>query len=285
MSLRHGLVILSGKFAHQLFTSRSTPGPFNQGSRKRDIAHEAYEEAIQHFKAEFNGKEKALAWIDTLVSMEDLQTTISDMQQKYEANVKYDKARASLHRFSAVTLHYGLALDMFAQQHPEYVSLVWETAKFLLAGVVGHALLVAEYAEALVRIGDVLPRARLGAELYRNDMMRTAAARLYAQLLRFFRAAIEWYSRSGFERAMSAVFRPFECGLKDVVDKIRTCAELMDKIAESSMRIDQRAYNLEIQARLMKIEAWCCRNDQAMGNLTRVVESVYRENECLLCRT
>lgn len=206
--------------------------------------------------------------------MEEVQTTISDIQKQYEANVKYVKAGAVLHRFSAVVLHYGKVLDMLSQQHPEYVSLVWGSVKFLLTGVLGHARLVAEYAEALVCIGDVLPRAQLSAALYQNDMMRAAVARLYAQLLRFFRAAVEWYSRSGFERAVNAVFKPFECGLKDVVEKIKTCAELMDKIAESSMRVDQRLYNVELQARLERVEAWCCRSDQTLGVLTATVEGV-----------
>ncbi|KAJ4385300.1 hypothetical protein N0V93_010361 [Gnomoniopsis smithogilvyi] len=227
-----------------------------------------------HLKAEFKGKAERLAWTNTLASIEQVQATISSIQRDYETNIKYTQARELLHRFSIVVLHYGTVLDMLSQQHPEYVSLVWGSVKFLLIGITGHARLVAELAEAMVSIGDVLPRTQLNAELYQNDMMRTAVARLYTQLLRFFRAAMEWYSRSGFERVVSAVFKPFECGLKDIIEKIKMYADLMDKIAESSMRVDQRMYNLELQARLERVEFWCDSDDQAMGNLTAVVEDV-----------
>lgn len=232
-------------------------------------------------KAEFKSNHSAIAWLDTLVSIEDVQATVYETQQRYEEDVKFSKAKHWLRKFSSVVLHYGTVLDMLAQQHPEYVSLVWGSIKFLLIGVVGHGKLVAEYAEALVCIGDLLPRVRLNAELYRNAFMREAVSRLYAQILRFFRPAVEWYSASGFGRVIKAVCNPFECGLKDTVQKIKACAELMDGIADASMRVDQRTYNMDIQARLVRLEALCCGNRDALGNLTVAVSNIRQETKSL----
>lgn len=64
--------------------------------------------------------------------MEEVQHQVSELQQRYEKDAKFKKAKKWLHKFSSAVLHYGLALDMLAQQTPEYVSLVWGTMKFIL---------------------------------------------------------------------------------------------------------------------------------------------------------
>lgn len=97
---------------------------------------------------------------------------------------------------------------------------------------------LAEYAEALVYIGDLLPRAQLNAELYQNNFVGAAVARLYEQVLFFFRPAIKWYS-SSLRRFLLGVFEPFEV-LKDTVTKIKACAAIMNEAAMSSMQIEVR---------------------------------------------
>lgn len=97
---------------------------------------------------------------------------------------------------------------------------------------------LAEYTEALVYIGDLLPRAQLNAELYQNNFVQTAVARLYEQFLLFFRPAIKWYS-SSLRRFLLGVFEPFEV-LKDTVTKIKACAAIMNEAAMSSMQIEVR---------------------------------------------
>lgn len=97
---------------------------------------------------------------------------------------------------------------------------------------------LAEYAEALVYIGDLLPRAQLNAELYQNSFVEAAVARLYEQVLLFFRPAIKWYS-SSLRRFFLGVFEPFEV-LKDTVMKIKTCAAIMNEAAMSSMQVELR---------------------------------------------
>lgn len=97
---------------------------------------------------------------------------------------------------------------------------------------------LAEFAEALVYIGDLLPRAQLNAELYQNEFVKAAVARLYEQILLFFRPAIKWYS-SSLRRLLLGVFEPFEV-LRDTVIKVKACVAIMNEAAMSSMQVEIR---------------------------------------------
>lgn len=73
-----------------------------------------------------------LAWLEKLHTIEEVQSQVSELQKRYENDIKFNKAKRWLHKLSSVVLHYGQALDMLAQQAPACVSLVWGTMKFIL---------------------------------------------------------------------------------------------------------------------------------------------------------
>ena len=64
-------------------------------------------------------------------SMEDVQELVADSLRKYRQDHKFPKARKWIQRAAEKIHHYGTILDVFVQHHPEYVSLVWGTMKFL----------------------------------------------------------------------------------------------------------------------------------------------------------
>lgn len=72
-----------------------------------------------------------LAWLEIFTSVEDVQKTLKEALDKAELEGK-SKTRQRLEKLSSVVLYYNGALDMLAQQHPEYLSLVWGTLKFIL---------------------------------------------------------------------------------------------------------------------------------------------------------
>lgn len=72
-----------------------------------------------------------LAWLETLTSVEDVQKTLKQAQDKAQREGK-STIRQWLEKLSSVVLYYNGALDMLAQQHPEYLSLVWGTLKFII---------------------------------------------------------------------------------------------------------------------------------------------------------
>lgn len=102
---------------------------------KRDIAAEAYADALRYLDAEFQGNPKALQWLSTVAS-----TTLSDvLATSQEAEARYSQAtqnkrsiKAWLQGLSKRIMLYGQVLDTLAQHHPEYVSLVWGVVKFVL---------------------------------------------------------------------------------------------------------------------------------------------------------
>src|ERR1700712_2813302 len=85
----------------------------------------------------------------------------------------------------------------------------------LSKGIINHANLVHQFSKALSRIGSVLPRTRLSAELYRTDHMKEAICSLYAHILLFFQKAVKWYNLGPAGRALSSLFKPFELHYED----------------------------------------------------------------------
>lgn len=141
-------------------------------------------------------------------------------------------------------------------------------------GVKNHAKYVAEYADALVYIGNLLPRAQLSVELYQNHYVKGAVARLYEQILLFFRPAIKWYS-STIRRLATAVYSPFESGLKDTVANIRGCAMIVDEAARSCMQIEQRQTSNMIFSQLPDLGSWRSDISAEMGEMRDDVRGLF----------
>ncbi|EDU51595.1 hypothetical protein PtrSN002B_010849 [Pyrenophora tritici-repentis] len=157
-------------------------------------------------------------------------------------------------------MYYGKVLDTLAQHHPEYTALAWGAIKILLMGVIERATLVQELAKAFIAIGDVLPRAKLSAELYQTNYMRDALSRLYAYIIRFLHLCVRWYSRSSLGRFFSGLKNPFELHYQDLVEQIKTRSADVQDLANAGARVDIRDI-LTIQA---------LKHDQALKRYERI---------------
>ena len=104
--------------------------------RKRDIAAEAFSEAVRYVEQEFQGNTQALTWLKTATStsLEELLETTHQAEARYCSQISPNKQSMMrwLRGLSSRVMHYGKVLDTLSQHHPEYVSLVWGLAKFVL---------------------------------------------------------------------------------------------------------------------------------------------------------
>jgi hypothetical protein len=76
--------------------------------------------------------------------------------------------------------------------------------------VLNHEELISRLAEALVLIGDALPRAKLKLELYGTEPMLQAVSQLYAQIMRFSQRAIKWYSEGRIKHLYHSITQACE---------------------------------------------------------------------------
>jgi hypothetical protein len=99
----------------------------------RDIAREAYDTACAYIEIELQGNIEAKALIhNTCHTMNDVQALTEQAKARYDATSQSgNKALKWLGRFSSRVTYYGQVLDVLAQHHAEYVSLVWGVLKFI----------------------------------------------------------------------------------------------------------------------------------------------------------
>ncbi|KAH6972270.1 hypothetical protein BKA56DRAFT_494106 [Ilyonectria sp. MPI-CAGE-AT-0026] len=179
--------------------------------------------------------------------MDELVETTKDIENKYLESSQVKKGLAKwVQGLSVRVLYYGKILDTLSQHHPEYVSLVWGMIKFILMGVINHGNLVVQFSRALTMIADVLPRAKLSAELYRTKDMKDAIASLYAHIILFLKQAIKWYNVGPAGRALTALFKPFELRYKDTVEQIEQCAKTIDDLAGILVKAEVREISVSL---------------------------------------
>jgi hypothetical protein len=203
--------------------------------------------------------------------MDELVETTKDVENKYLKSSQVKKGLAKwVQGLSVRVLYYGKILDTLSQHHPEYVSLVWGMIKFVLMvserqmnldnahpknlefhtddqqGVINHGNLVVQFSRALTMIADVLPRAKLSAELYRTKDMKDAIASLYAHIILFLKQAIKWYNVGPAGRALTALFKPFELRYKDTVEQIEQCAKTIDDLAGILVKAEVREISVSL---------------------------------------
>ncbi|TRX89659.1 hypothetical protein FHL15_009409 [Xylaria flabelliformis] len=210
-------------------------GPLTQ----RDIASEAFQDAIRYLEKEFAGNAAALSWLKTVesTSLDDLLETTRYVEGKYHQSRNRQGLMGWLRGLSTRVMYYGQVLDTLAQHHPEYVSL----------GIVNHGNLVVQFSQALSMISHVLPITKLSAELYQTDQMKDAVANLYAHILLFLKQVVRWYVVGPAGRTLAALFKPYELSYKDTVEQIRLCANTIDGIANISMKVEVREMNVFLQ--------------------------------------
>ncbi|RGP72193.1 hypothetical protein FSPOR_2865 [Fusarium sporotrichioides] len=223
---------------------------------KRDIAAEAYADALRYLELEFQGNSKALVWLNTIssTSLSDVVTITQEAEDKYaEAKQNKKSSREWLRGLSKRIMYYGNVLDVLSQHHPEYVALVWGLVKFVLTGVINHRNLVAQFSQALSMIAQVLPRTKVSAELYQTNEMKDAVASLYAHILLFLQKAARWYNYSSAGRALSALFRPFELSYKESLDQIILCSQQIDDISSIASKVEIREIKVLVEGESTKL--------------------------------
>jgi hypothetical protein len=102
--------------------------------RQRDIARDAYRDAIEYLEQEVAHSSR---W-PLLSSIEDIFALIRETKASYELRKEKRGTLKWLSRLSGTVMHYSQVMDMLSQQHPEYVALIWGSMKFVL--MVTHPL-------------------------------------------------------------------------------------------------------------------------------------------------
>ncbi|KAK1759720.1 hypothetical protein QBC47DRAFT_114843 [Echria macrotheca] len=234
---------------------------------KHDVAEEAYREAVEYLKREFKHKTKTIAWIENRQSLEEIRDEAEQVEANYAAASAPKKTVLHfMRKISAWIMLYGQVLDTLAQHHPEYVSLAWGAAKFLLMGVLNHEKLTTGITQALKDVASVLPRMELHAKLYPTERMKDSMARLYAHILLFLRQAVKWFSRNSATRAISAIISPFEIKYKGLIDGIRNCAEAINGEADAATKAEIRGIHVEVRQNtegIMRLDEAIARNHEA----------------------
>ena len=107
-------------------------------------------------------------------------------------------------------------------------------------GVINRAILFEKLSQALIAIGDVLPRMDLSADLYKTEYMEATLSRLYTHIIRFLRRCVQWYNKSPIGRLCSAITSPFELVYQDLVEQVQLCSKLVDDLASAGARAEIR---------------------------------------------
>ncbi|KAH6846972.1 hypothetical protein B0I37DRAFT_405030 [Chaetomium sp. MPI-CAGE-AT-0009] len=188
----------------------------------------AYETAKAYF-GENLGKD---GWLDECNSIEDVRKVLSVAKRQYELKPK-SKAFSWLTRFSQRVRYYSTVLDVLAQHHPEYVSLVWGAFKLVFGAVVNHEDQIKQLAKTCTQIADLLPRAEITLKF------------LYINIVEFLRHAVKWYKQGKLRHTWTAIKRPWELGFRDYVEDINLSSRRLEQLASISSQAELRATHLE----------------------------------------
>lgn len=110
--------------------------------------------------------------------------------------------------------------------------------------MVNHEAMISSLAEGLCQIADALPHSELVTVLYPTDSMKHAVAKLYANIIKFFIRARDWYKESPLLHALHSITRPVELRYQDLLDAIRRCSRHVEKMAMAAFQTEQRDIRL-----------------------------------------
>ena len=194
--------------------------------------------------------------------MENILSILKDAKDTYAAKSQ-SKIRKWLVALSARVMHFRTVLDVFVQQHPEYVSLVWGSFKLLFMVslwasnqlcqsskdsqvVLNSEQMIKELAKSICRIADALPRAELALLLYPTARMQAAVAQIYKYILRFSHKALSWYKKGSLKHALYAVVKPWELQLEEDVIAIQEQSLIIEAEASAASRAELRDAHIQI---------------------------------------
>ncbi|KAK6860767.1 hypothetical protein PG995_004403 [Apiospora arundinis] len=209
------------------------------------IAQNAFDRGKEIIASELSEKDREKILSSRGTSIHEFMFTIFEAQSSYRSR-KEGKAYLWLERFSNRVVHYGAVLDVFVQHHPEYVSLVWGTFKFLFTTVVNHAELVKGLAKACSRIADSLPHADLSLILYPTPAMREAVAHLYAAIMKFALRALRWYGQGKSMHIVLAIASPWPLHFEEELRDIDHNSRRVQDLAQSASRAEIRELRFQV---------------------------------------
>ncbi|KAJ5291367.1 hypothetical protein N7478_000618 [Penicillium angulare] len=183
----------------------------------------AFEEARAIFENDGTEDAKKINRLKEIgaTSLHDVLDAVNNAQHYYLKTRTDSRMRRCMEQVSERIYYYGNVMDVFIQQHPEYVSLAWGTMKLLVGGIVEHKKIGSVLANGLLDIADALPHVDLATILYPTAMVKETAARLYAHILRFSLRALKWYEERPWKRAVHSVTKPADLAYNDILDDIQ----------------------------------------------------------------
>lgn len=101
-----------------------------------DPAQTAFQEGLRIFKDTLTRDPEKKRLADQLLgscTLDDLRKTIFDAKLLYEQRRGRSRMSEYLVKFSQRLMYYGNIVDVLAQQHPEYVCLVWASMKLVFS--------------------------------------------------------------------------------------------------------------------------------------------------------
>ncbi|KAF4463675.1 nacht domain [Fusarium albosuccineum] len=127
--------------------------------------------------------------------------------------------------------HYSTVLDVFAQHHPEYVSLVWGSFKVLFISAVNHGETLKLLSKSLVQVAQRLPQVEILSTLYPTKQIRLVVETLYAGILEFLLIAHSWCKESKFSHFYHSFTRPHELHYNELLERISDCSNSINELA------------------------------------------------------
>jgi len=109
-----------------------------------------------------------------------------------------------------------------------------------------HDELTKQIAKAFCRIADIFPRTELVLILYPTNLMRDAAAHLYAQIIKFIQKAVTWYKKGALAHVWGSIARPWALSFQDNVEDIKVFSQRVDELASTAEKAELRDVHREV---------------------------------------
>ncbi|KAF5013003.1 hypothetical protein FDECE_950 [Fusarium decemcellulare] len=228
-----------------------------QGDGQDDtgIAKDAFISVKKHFRESNSLRAEERALLEGSSSIEDVHKVVASSLAKYETRVESSKPRKWLQRCSEMICHYSTVLDVFAQHHPEYVSLVWGSVKVLFISAVNHGETLKLLSKSLVQVAQRLPQVEILSTLYPTKQIRLAVETLYAGILEFLLIAHSWCKESKFSHFYHSFTRPHELHYNELLERISDCSNSINELANIGSHSEIRVMHKTQASKLDEIIA------------------------------
>jgi len=270
------------------------------------VASDSFKAVKTHFERSTSLSDREKRLITSSTCIEDVQQVVTGLVAKYESKSDSSKTRKWLLRTSETICHYGTVLDVFVQQNPEYVSLVWGTFKLLFSvsipptstyfsscchltrfqqSVVNHAETLKLLAKSTTEIANRLPRVKMLSQLYSTKKMREAVDNLYSCILEFLLIAHSWCNESKFRHLYRSFTQPHKLQYQRLLDRITDCSNNVMELATLGCQTEIRVMHTSQARKLVDIlnalEVGNKEREHQLQGLARVVSRLQTSEERL----